>query len=863
MDGSGNLLIADSNGNRVRKVTTDGVISTVAGSGNFGYSGDGGPATTAQLASPVGVAADGSGNLLIADWANNRIRKVTAGGIITTVAGNGGFGFLGDGGPATSALLNTPFGMALDSEGNLLIADSSNGRVRKVTPAGVITTIAGNGAQGTSSGDGGPATSARMYYPGSVAVSADGSVYIADCNNRIRKVSTDGIITTFASSSWQLCILPYYDYYDLTIGGLAFDTQGNLFVAAPPSNLIYKVTPSGVISVVAGTGTFGFSGDGGPATAARLSQPLGIALDFSDNLYIADSNNNRIRKVTPDGVITTVVGVGTVGFDGDGGVATSAKLYYPTSVAVDTAGSLFIADGLNYRVRKVASNGLITTVAGDGAYGSRGDGGPPTFAELGYPTTIAVNAAGNLFIADSTNHRIRKVVFALTVPTLTRISPNLGAQGATMNLALDGTSLALPLIIDAGPGITVSNVKVLSETQATATLTIAPDAVLGPRNINVTTSLGTSGNVPFTVVIPFPDLSITSSHTGNLGVGFNENLMIAISNVGSAPTTSAMTITDTLPTGLTLVSSNGAGWSCSSADQVVNCVNPDSLAAGASTTLNLVVAVSGGAVSGATHAPRVDVAGDVILSNNSASDTLAIIPPPTVNLSFNPLNPVAGSQATLDLRLSQTFPHDLTGTVLLTFTPSAVLPSDDPAIQFASGGRAATFTVRANTTQARFGTSPVSGPIGFQTGTVAGTLSFEATLQTGTIQAKYTSSRAIPRQAPTIKSVQSEGASRTNFTAAINLFSTSREVTQLILRFETNPSVNLSCGTAAGCSASGNTLTLDVKSLFDGHFNGNPSYGSTGILRVPLSIDGSVKGTAVISLRNATGTSNSVPMPLP
>jgi len=432
-----------------------------------------------------------------------------------------------------------------------------------------------------------------------------------------------------------------------------------------------------------------------------------------------------------------------------------------------------------------------------------------------------------------------------------------------VNLALDGTSLAAPLIIDAGSGITVSNVKVLSETQATATLTIASDAALGPRNINVTTSLGTSGNVPLTVVVPYPDLSITSSHTGNLGVGFNENLVIAISNVGSAPTTSEMTITDTLPTGLSFVSSSGTGWSCSAADQVVNCVNPASLADGASTTLNLVVAVSAGAASNMIHAPRVDVPGDPVLSNNSASDALATVAPPTVILSFNPLNPLAGSQATLDLRLNQTFPHDVTGTVVLAFTPSGVLPSDDPAIQFASGGRTVTFTVRANTVQARFGTSPVPGPIGFQTGTVAGTLSFEATLQTGIIQSKFATSRSIPRQPPTVKSVQKEGASRANFRAVINFFSTAREVTQLILRFETTPSVRLSCGDAAGCSASGNTLTLDVKSMFDEWFNGNPSYGSTGILLVPLSIDGNVKGTMVISLRNAIGTSSLFSMPLP
>jgi hypothetical protein len=344
--------------------------------------------------------------------------------------------------------------------------------------------------------------------------------------------------------------------------------------------------------------------------------------------------------------------------------------------------------------------------------------------------------------------------------------------------------------------------------------------------------------------------------------GFKTNLTLSIVNVGSAPTTAPMTITDTLPDGLTFDSFSGAGWSCSAAGQIVSCVNPGPLAAGASTVLNLVVAVSGSSTYGLIHAPRVDVPGDPFLSNNTASDSLIIIAGLSVEVRFTPVNLVAGSQATLDLRLNQLLPNDLTGIVTLTFTQNAMIPADDPAIQFASGGREVTFTIHAGTTQARFGTSPTAGPIGFQTGTVAGTLFFEVTLQTET-PVKFTATRDIPQQAPTIKTVQTEGLVRTDFKAAINLFSTSREVTQLILRFETFPTVRLSCGAAAGCSASGNTLTLNVKSLFDEWFSGNPSYGSTGILRVPLSIDGSVNGAVVISLRNATGTSNSLTMPLP
>ena len=203
VDASGNLYIADTGNNRIRKVSATGIITTVAGNGSAGYSGDGGPATSAQLDGPEGVAVDGSGNLYIADTCNNRIRKVSATGIITTVAGNGSAGYSGDGGPATSAQLSLPAGVAVDGSGNLYIADSGNNRIRKVSATGIITTVAGNGSPGYS-GDGGPATSAQLNQPAGVAVDASGNLYIADSsNNRIRKVSATGIITTVAGNGFD------------------------------------------------------------------------------------------------------------------------------------------------------------------------------------------------------------------------------------------------------------------------------------------------------------------------------------------------------------------------------------------------------------------------------------------------------------------------------------------------------------------------------------------------------------------------------------------------------------------------------------------------------------------------------------
>jgi sugar lactone lactonase YvrE len=339
------------------------IITTVAGNGTGGFSGDGGLATSASLFGPYGVAVDGAGNLFIADCYNNRIRKVSGGGIITTIAGSTA-GYAGDGGPATLALLWAPCAVALDASGNLFIADQINNVIRKLSASGIITTVAGGGEW---LGDGGLATSARLSSPSGVAVDVAGNLFIADSgNNRIRKVSASGIITTVAGS-----------------GAGGFSLPGS-----------------------------GFAGDGGPAISALLSQPTGIVADTAGNLFIADSYNNRIRKVSTGGIITTVAGSGAItgytgGFSGDGGSATSAQLSRPYDVVLDASGNLLISDSLNNRIRKVSASGIITTVAGGGAV--LGDGGPATSGILGGPFGIALDASGNLFIADFDDGRIREV----------------------------------------------------------------------------------------------------------------------------------------------------------------------------------------------------------------------------------------------------------------------------------------------------------------------------------------------------------------------------------------------------------------------------------------------------------------------
>lgn len=361
-----------------------GTMVTLAGNGTNGYAGDKGAAANAELYWPYGVAVDASGNLYIADMENNVVRKVSAAtGNITTIAGSGAHGCSGDNGAATSALLFSPEAIAVDTGGNLYIADSECNRIRKVNAAtGIITTVAGNG-NGNYSGDNVAATASSLSYPAGVAVDANGNLYIADSsNNRVRMVSAaTGIISTVAGT------------------GAGSNSPLN--------------TPLGG----------GYTGDGGPATSAELHAPSAVAVDAAGNLYIADAGNNVIRKVSAaTGIITTVAGKGVAGYSGDNGPAASAELDNPNGIAVDAGGNLYIGDSFNNVVRKVnAATGIIITVAGNGTGagsalggnlltgGFSGDHGPATSAELFFPWGVTVDASGNLYIADIENNRVRMV----------------------------------------------------------------------------------------------------------------------------------------------------------------------------------------------------------------------------------------------------------------------------------------------------------------------------------------------------------------------------------------------------------------------------------------------------------------------
>jgi sugar lactone lactonase YvrE len=405
-DAIGNVYVTSENYNLVGKVDTSGMLTIIAGSGVLGFGGDGGIATNAQLNKPSGIAADVAGNVYIADRGNNRIRKVNSSGIISTVAGGGTL--LGDGGPAISANLNFPTGLAVDTAGNIYIADENNARIRKVNTSGIITTIAGGGSAFV---DGGSATATSLGAPDGVAIDAAGNIYIADRDHRVRVVSTSGVITTIAGNG----ILGFSGdggpatAASLFASDVKVDAAGNVYVADEVNNRIRKVNTAGIISTVAGNGLqeSGFGGDGQLAALAEFNGATAIAIDPARNIYIADNSNNRIRKINASGLIYTIAGNGIAGFSGDGSSAIGAELDNPVGVALDRAGNVYIADQGTGHIRKINTSGIISTIAGGGS-GGLGDGGPATASVIS-AYGLAIDSSGNIFIADRNNDRVRKI----------------------------------------------------------------------------------------------------------------------------------------------------------------------------------------------------------------------------------------------------------------------------------------------------------------------------------------------------------------------------------------------------------------------------------------------------------------------
>ncbi len=521
---SGDLYVSDASNGRIRKVAADGTITTIAGSGALARSGDGGPAKSAAIGNPRGLVLDSEGNLYFSDTFNHVVRRISAyDQVITTVAGNGQLGFAGDNGPATSARLQTPLGLAIDAAGNLFIADSQNHRIRRVDAAsGVITTFAGSGQTGFS-GDNGPAINAWLFAPSDVLIDPDTqNLLIADTSNgRVRRVAAStGLITTIAgggtngstdegpairaslgalngltidgdhklitaetsnkrlrsihleSGTIRLAAgipwtespgdgLPATDGGILLVPvGVGVDANGQVFVADQLDHRIRVIDPaSGAITTLAGNGTATSTGDGGAAVSAGVAQPSGIAVDSLGHVYV--STPTRIRRIRPlaeGGGITTYAGSATTGFAGDEGPANAARISFPQGMAFDAEDNLYIADTSNHRIRKVIrATGVITTVAGNGTAAFAGDNGPALRASLSSPRGIAVDTSGNLYIADSNNHRVRKVDATTGVITTIAGTGVLGAGPDGVAATESRLNTPVGIVLDAAGNILIGH----------------------------------------------------------------------------------------------------------------------------------------------------------------------------------------------------------------------------------------------------------------------------------------------------------------------------------------------------------------------------------------------------------------------
>ena len=563
-DAMGNVYLADYYNGFVRVIDTTGKIRPVAGIGSYGYIADGVPALQSVMV-PNGIALDSSGNnLYIADSNLNhtvidRVDLTT--GLLHFVAGNGNLGFLGDGGRPLNAEFNDPSHLIVDAHGNVFVADYGNNRIREISGAN-ITTIAGTGT-----GDGGPATSAFLNLPQGVAADATGNIVLAD-NLIARRFTLGGAINPFG----QLLAPPM---------AVAVDATGNFYVT-DQEPVVLKITPAGSTSIVAGNGNDGYTGDNGPATKARISNPTGLAVDalgniyFTDltnsrirkvdiatglittiagngspidsgdggpalsagftpfdiaidhpgNIYVADFVDNRVRKISTDGTISTFAGTGVAGYSGDGGAAAAAQLFFPTGVATDSAGNVYIADNGNDVVRRVNANGLITTIAGiPGAYlPATGDGGPATQAQLD-SWRLSIDPAGNIYVSDSRNDRIRRLTPLVVAPAGLSIVDG-DKQSGTVGKALDNP-LVVKVSAAGGAGLAGVVVAFAVSPAGAATVDPSPAITLNDGTATVNVTLGNNAG----------KVTITASAVGLPNVSFSLTANPAVSP--TAPVVSA------------------------------------------------------------------------------------------------------------------------------------------------------------------------------------------------------------------------------------------------------------------------------------------------------------------------------------
>lgn len=504
-------------------------ISTIAGTaGTPGYSGDGGPATAAQLSGPCALAVDNSGNLYIADSVNYRVRKMAIGGNINTILGTGTAGDTS--GTATAALIRNACGLFLDGSGNLWVSDTTNHEVKKLVTAGTISTIAGDGTGGFS-GDNNPAINGELDNPLGIVVDTGGNLYIADSsNNRIRKVGTNGILSTIAGDGTANYLGDGGGGGSAEFSnpaGMAMDANGNLYIADSDNGVIREFSATGVVSTVAGTGINGFSGDGGPATKAQLNGPRDVAIDALGNLYIADKGNSRIRMVMTNGTILTIAGTGTPGFSGDGGSSKQAQLNFPVAVRVDNAGNVYIADSGNSVIRMLTpapgvlqTPPAVTGVISSSLFGALHVVAPGSWIEI----------TGTNLAADSRLWTLADF-HGVDAPTvLDGTSVSIGGQAAFLS-AISPTQVNVQIPSNVGPGVQPLTITTSAGTSAAFNITVstAAPALYAAPNLQVGGKQYTASfnSPPLTFVLPagvIPTVTSQAARSGDIivvyGVGF-------------------------------------------------------------------------------------------------------------------------------------------------------------------------------------------------------------------------------------------------------------------------------------------------------------------------------------------------------
>jgi len=546
-------------------LSNPGIITTVAGGGSGGL-GDGGPATNGNLNVPSDVAVDNSGNLYIADYYHSLIRKVDTNGIITTVAG-GGSGGLGDGGPATNATLSTAYAVTVDAVGSLLIADSGNHRIRKVDTNGIISTIAGNGANGYS-GDGGQATNASLSYPDGVIVDGFGNMFIGDSsNNRIREVNSNGIITTFAGNGTAAFSGDGGPATNASLNSptfMALDSSGHLFFADYYNSRIRVVNSNGIVTTVAGGGGGGL-GDGGAATNASLNAPDGLAVDGFGNLVIGDTLHNRVREVNSNGTITTAVGGGAGGGPdglGDGGAATSATLSNPIGVALDASGNLFVADQYNGRIRKVTFssgptltiNNVTTNNAGNYQVivSNASQSVTSSVAVLQVNSLIIVNgrlASGTVFSANSAQVSfINLFSGGFLFYTLDGSTPTTSSSIYFGPFTLTNSAAVRVLNVNSNDSQSVLSPQVNVRIGTQPTITMSPSNTVLAAGTALNLTVSASGSAPFAYQWWDGSGAITGATNANyyvLSVGLSDsgNYFAVVSNPYGSATSAVATVT--------------------------------------------------------------------------------------------------------------------------------------------------------------------------------------------------------------------------------------------------------------------------------------------------------------------------------